>query len=60
MMRSMSEAARPASASAASAAFVPSSADPIPGSTNRRSRMPVRGTIHSSVVSMIRPIISFV
>ena len=45
---------------AASAAFAPSSADPTPGSTNRRSRMPVRGTIHSSEVSMMRESIALV
>ena len=60
MMRSTSAAVREASASAAAAAAAPISADPTPGATNRRSLMPVLGTIHSSVVFMIRPIISFV
>ena len=56
----MSSAESPASSSAASEAHAPSSAEPIPGWTKRLSLMPVRGTIHSSFVSMMRPIISFV
>src|SRR5512143_914030 len=49
----MSRGARPARAIAARAAAAPSSDDPVPGSTKRRSRIPVRWTIQSSVVSII-------
>src|SRR5512134_2785371 len=51
-MKSMSERGIPARATAARAASTPRSDAPVPGSTNRRSRMPVRWTIHSSVVSI--------
>src|SRR5262245_14239652 len=52
MMKSISRTSRPASAMAASAACSARSVEPMPGSTKRRSRMPVRSTIHSSLVSM--------
>ncbi len=51
-MASTSEASMPASPSAISAAARAMSAPLIPSDTQRRSRMPVRSTIHSSEVSM--------
>src|SRR5512134_326236 len=51
-MKSRSASEIPERATAARAASVPRSAVPVPGSTNRRSRTPVRCTIQSSVVSI--------
>src|SRR5581483_3340528 len=48
---SMSAAARPASVRAARAASTARSEVPWPAATTRRSRIPVRSTIHSSLVS---------
>jgi hypothetical protein len=58
--RSMSLASTPASASAASAAGRAMSVSASSGAAMRRSRMPVRSMIHSSVVSTIRDSSSFV
>jgi hypothetical protein len=53
MMQSTSAAATPASASAAWAASTARSLVEVPGSTNRRSRMPVRCWIQASSVFMV-------
>src|SRR5689334_5167422 len=56
----MSFASRPAMSSALRAAFSARSLDACSGAAMRRSRMPVRSTIHSSDVSTIRDRSSFV
>jgi len=52
MIMSTSLAATPAFSSASVHALAAISAPPSPGSTQRRSSMPERSTIHSWVVSM--------
>ena len=54
MMRSMSDAWRPAACSAACAAGTAKSLAPSPGAAKWRAWMPVRSTIHSSEVSTPR------
>ena len=52
-MKSIWSGVSPARSMASSAAFVASSDVPTPGSAMWRERMPVRWTIHSSLVSTI-------